>query len=107
MVGDSVNCLGVDDQCLLDNKIRNILAHQLTFVQPSMSFLLGLEDAAQAKLDPETILIDLSCSPYPRPFKTSIAQPTTAYTSFCKSNSRLLACIAVLFASQLTTNGRE
>ena len=37
MVGDPVNCLCVDDQLLLDNKIRNILAHQLAFIQHSMS----------------------------------------------------------------------
>ena len=34
-----------------------------------------------------------SYSPCPRTFKTSMTQPTTAYTSLCNSDSCLLACI--------------
>jgi len=63
MVGNPINCLCVDDQLLLDNKIRNILAHQLPFIQHSMSLLLGVGDTAQAKLHAETILIDLFVQP--------------------------------------------
>lgn len=55
--------LYVDDQLLLDNKIRDILAHQLAFIQYSVSLLLGVRDTAQAKLHPKTILIDLFVQP--------------------------------------------
>src|SRR5205809_5999645 len=42
MVGDPVNCLCVDDQRLLDNKVWNILAYQLAFIQYSVSLLLDV-----------------------------------------------------------------
>ena len=59
VLSDPIDCLCVDDQLLLHNKIRNILPDQLAFVQHAMAFLLGVGDIAQAELNAETILINL------------------------------------------------
>src|SRR5689334_5917460 len=46
MVGDPIDCLCFDDELLLNNKIRNVLAHRLAFIQHSMSLLLSVRDSA-------------------------------------------------------------
>jgi hypothetical protein len=91
MISDPVDCLRVDDQLVLNDKIRNILSDQFALVQHLMSFLLVVGNTAQAKLHAETIFINLLVQPVST--NVSMAQSTTAYTSLCNSNSCLLAFI--------------
>ena len=63
MVRNPVDCLGINDQLLLDDEIGNILSNQIAFVQHPMPLLLHARNAAQAKLHAETIFMNLLVQP--------------------------------------------
>ena len=59
VVRDPIDCLRVHDQLFLHYEVRNVLSDQFPFIQDAMSLLLGVRNAAQAKLHAQAILINL------------------------------------------------
>jgi hypothetical protein len=87
MIGDRIDDLCIHDHFPECNEIRDKLSYFSVLVQDIESWLLCGKDTSFGKLHDHCILIWLFMEAVPNPLSTSIAQPTTWYTSSLQSRS--------------------